>query len=300
MSVHDFWTPFALEPFINALIIGLSIASIWLVAALGLTIIYGTMGVINMAHGEFIMLGAYSTWVMQYFIGIPWLLCLPLSFFIVGFVGWLVERGLIRHLYDRPLDTLLATWGVSLVLIQSIRLIFGGEPQYIDAPSYLKTVAEIDFIYIPWMRIFIFGLAIALVVMTFAILFKTNMGIQIRAVMQNKEMAASFGINSKRVYGLTFAYGAGLAGISGAMFSGLKTIFPDMGLGYVVEAFLVVVTGGGQVVGSVATAGIMGEMFSVFSYFTNETFGRFVLFVLIVIFLRFRPQGIFTPNMARR
>tara|TARA_B100000029_G_scaffold374710_1_gene369040 strand:- start:282 stop:1184 length:903 start_codon:yes stop_codon:yes gene_type:complete len=300
MSVHDFWTPFALEPFINALIIGLSIASIWLVAALGLTIIYGTMGVINMAHGEFIMLGAYSTWVMQYFIGIPWLLCLPLSFFIVGFVGWLVERGLIRHLYDRPLDTLLATWGVSLVLIQSIRLIFGGEPQYIDAPSYLKTVAEIDFIYIPWMRIFIFGLAIALVVMTFAILFKTNMGIQIRAVMQNKEMAASFGINSKRVYGLTFAYGAGLAGISGAMFSGLKTIFPDMGLGYVVEAFLVVVTGGGQVVGSVATAGIMGEMFSVFSYFTNDTFGRFVLFVLIVIFLRFRPQGIFTPNMARR
>ncbi len=300
MSVHDFWTPFALEPFINALIIGLSIASIWLVAALGLTIIYGTMGVINMAHGEFIMLGAYSTWVMQYFIGIPWLLCLPLSFFIVGFVGWLVERGLIRHLYDRPLDTLLATWGVSLVLIQSIRLIFGGEPQYIDAPSYLKTVAEIDFIYIPWMRIFIFGLAIALVLMTFAMLFKTNMGIQIRAVMQNKEMAASFGINSKRVYGLTFAYGAGLAGISGAMFSGLKTIFPDMGLGYVVEAFLVVVTGGGQVVGSVATAGIMGEMFSIFSYFTNDTFGRFVLFVLIVIFLRFRPQGIFTPNMARR
>jgi urea transport system permease protein len=113
-------------------------------------------------------------------------------------------------------------------------------------------------------------------------------------------MAASFGINSKRVYGLTFAYGAGLAGISGAMFSGLKTIFPDMGLGYVVEAFLVVVTGGGEVIGSLATAGIMGELFSVFSYFTNDTFGRFVLFVLIVIFLRFRPQGIFTPSMARR
>tara|TARA_A100001037_G_scaffold290852_1_gene304187 strand:- start:138 stop:1040 length:903 start_codon:yes stop_codon:yes gene_type:complete len=300
MSVHDFWTPFALEPFINALIIGLSIASIWLVAALGLTIIYGTMGVINMAHGEFIMLGAYSTWVMQYFIGVPWLLCLPLSFVIVGFIGWLVERGLIRHLYDRPLDTLLATWGVSLVLIQSIRLIFGGEPQYVDAPEYLKTVAEIDFIFIPWMRIFIFFLTLGLVAMTFAILYKTNMGIQIRAVMQNKEMAASFGINSKRVYGLTFAYGAGLAGISGAMFTGLKTIFPDMGLGYVVEAFLVVVTGGGEVFGSLATAGIMGQMFSVFSYFTNDTFGRFVLFVLIVIFLRFRPQGIFTPNMARR
>ena len=300
MSVHDFWTPFALEPFINALIIGLSIASIWLVAALGLTIIYGTMGVINMAHGEFIMLGAYSAWVMQFFIGIPWLLCLPLSFIIVAFVGWLVERGLIRHLYDRPLDTLLATWGVSLVLIQSIRLIFGGEPQYIDAPSWLKTGMVIDFIHIPWMRIFIFGLALGLVAVTFVILFKTNIGIQVRAVMQNKEMGASFGINSERVYGLTFAYGAGLAGISGAMFTGLKTIFPDMGLGYVVEAFLVVVTGGGDIVGSVATAGIMGEMFSVFSYFTNDTFGRFVLFVLIVIFLRFRPQGIFAPSLARR
>ena len=300
MSVHDFWTPFALEPFINALIIGLSLASIWLVAALGLTIIYGTMGVINMAHGEFIMLGAYSTWVMQFFIGIPWLLCLPLSFLIVGFIGWLVESGLIRHLYDRPLDTLLATWGVSLVLIQSIRLIFGGEPQYIDVPDELSSVMNLGFIHIPWMRIFIFFVSLGLVAMTLAILFKSNIGIQIRAVMQNKEMAASFGINSKRVYGLTFAFGAGLAGISGGMFSGLKTIFPDMGLGYVVEAFLVVVTGGGDVLGSLATAGIMGEMFSVFSYFTNDTFGRFVLFFLIVIFLRFRPQGIFAPSMARR
>lgn len=300
MSVHDFWTPFALEPFISALVIGLSLASIWLVAALGLTIIYGTMGVINMAHGEFIMLGAYITWILQYFLGFPWLLCLPISFIIVGFIGWLVERGLIRHLYDRPLDTLLATWGVSLVFIQSIRLIFGGEPQYIDTPDWLKAVVEIGFLHIPSIRIFIFVLALALVAMTWAILFKSNFGIQVRAVMQNREMAASFGINSSKVYGLTFAYGAGLAGISGAMFSGLKTIFPDMGLGYVVEAFLVVVTGGGELWGSLATAGIMGELFSVFSYFTNDTFARFVLFVLIVIFLRFRPQGIFTPSMARR
>ena len=300
MSVHDFWTPFELEPFINALVIGLSLASIWLVAALGLVIIYGTMGVINMAHGEFIMLGAYATWVMQFFVGIPWLLCLPLSFFIVAFVGWLVERGLIRHLYDRPLDTLLATWGVSLVLIQSVRLIFGGEPQYVEVPDALSSVMNVAFIYIPWMRIFIFVLTLALFAMTVVILFKTNIGIQIRAVMQNKEMAASFGINSERIYGLTFAYGAGLAGIAGAMFAGVKTIFPDMGLGYVVEAFLVVVTGGGDIFGSLATAGIMGELFSVFSYFTNDTFGRFVLFVLIVIFLRFRPQGIFAPSMARR
>ena len=300
MSVHDFWTPFALEPFISALVIGLSLASIWLVAALGLTIIYGTMGVINMAHGEFIMLGAYITWMLQYFLGFPWILCLPISFVVVALFGWLVERGLIRHLYDRPLDTLLATWGVSLVLIQSIRLIFGGEPQYVDTPDWLSHVATIGFLNVPWIRIFIFGLALGLVAMTWAVLYKSNFGIQIRSVMQNREMAASFGINSSKVYSLTFAYGAGLAGISGAMFSGLKTIFPDMGLGYVVEAFLVVVTGGGQLFGSLATAGIMGELSSIFSYFTNDTFARFVLFVLIVVFLRFRPQGIFSPSMARR
>lgn len=300
MSVHDFWTPFALEPFISALVIGLSLASIWLVAALGLTIIYGTMGVINMAHGEFIMLGAYITWMLQYFLGFPWILCLPISFVVVAFFGWLVERGLIRHLYDRPLDTLLATWGVSMVLVQSIRLIFGGEPQYVDTPDWLSHVANVGFIHIPWIRIFIFGLALGLVAVTWAALYKSNFGIQIRSVMQNREMAASFGINSSKVYGLTFAYGAGLAGISGSMFSGLKTIFPDMGHGYVVEAFLVVVTGGGELFGSLATAGIMGELFSIFSYFTNDTFARFVLFVLIVVFLRFRPQGIFSPSMARR
>ncbi len=300
MSVHDFWTPFAAEPFINALIIGLSLASIWLVAALGLTIIYGTMGVINMAHGEFIMLGAYFTWILQYFGGFPWLLCLPISFFLVAFIGWLVERGLIRHLYDRPLDTLLATWGVSLVFIQSIRLIFGGEPQYVAVPDWLTSVMVIEFVHVPWLRIFIFFAALALVAVTWAILFKSNIGIQVRAVMQHPQMAASFGINAGRIYGLTFAYGAGLAGISGSMFAGLKTIFPDMGLGYVVEAFLVVVTGGGELFGSLATAGIMGEMFSIFSYFTNDTFARFVLFILIVIFLRFRPQGIFAPSMARR
>ena len=268
--------------------------------SLGLAIVFGMMRVINLAHGEFIMLGAYITWILQYFLGFPWLLCLPISFVVVGFIGWLVERGLIRHLYERPLDTLLATWGVSLVFIQSIRLIFGGEPQYIDTPEWLKSVIEIGFVYIPSIRIFIFGLAIGLVGLTWLLLYKSNFGVQVRAVMQNREMAASFGINSSKVYGLTFAYGAGLAGISGAMFSGLKTIFPDMGLGYVVEAFLVVVTGGGELFGSLATAGIMGEMFSIFSYFTNDTFARFVLFVLIVIFLRFRPQGIFTPSMARR
>jgi urea transport system permease protein len=300
MSVHDFWTPFAFEPFINALVIGLSLGSIWLVAALGLTVIYGTMGVINMAHGEFLMIGGYATYVFQAYLGVPWLLCLPLSFIVVAGVGWVVERLLIRHLYHRPLDTLLATWGVSLVLIQCIRLIFGGEPKYVTVQSHgLDEVMDLDFIHIPWLRIFIFVATIALSILTWALLYKTKYGIRVRAVMQDKEMAASVGINSSQIYGVTFAYGAGLAGIAGAMFAGLKTIFPDMGLGYIVEAFLVVVTGGGNLLGTVVSGGIMGELNSVFSYFTNSTFARFVLFVLIVIFLRFRPQGLF-PDAAQR
>ena len=215
-------------------------------------------------------------------------------------IGWLIEQALIRHLYARPLDTLLATWGVSLILIQSVRLIFGADAKYVDVPEWLKAVTDIGFVHIPVLRIFIFFATILVALITGAVLFRTTVGIQVRAVMQNREVAAAFGINEKRIYGLTFAYGAGLAGISGAMFADLKTVFPDMGLGYVVEAFLVVVTGGGELVGSVVSAGLMGEISSIFSYFTNSTFARFLVFVLIVVFLRIRPQGVMGQQMARR
>lgn len=300
MSVNDFWTPFELLPFLNALIIGISLASIWLIAALGLTIIYGTMGVINMAHGEFIMLGAYSTYVMQTFLGVPFLLCLPLSFLIVAGLGWLIERGVIRTLYERPLDTLLATWGVSLILIQVIRLTFGGHPQYVDVPDWMKFQIEVNFIHLSGVRLFIIIAAILLVVMTWLIMHRTTLGMRVRTVMQDKEMAAAFGIDTNRVYSITFAYGAGLAGVAGAMFGALKTLFPDMGSGYIVEAFLVVVVGGIGLIGSVFSALLLGELNSVFSYFTNDTFARFVLFTLVVVFLRFRPQGLISEGKGRR
>ncbi len=287
-------------PFLNSLIIGISVASIWLIAALGLTIIYGTMGVINMAHGELIMLGAYSTYVFQTFLGVPFLVCLPLAFVIVAGLGWIIERGVIRTLYQRPLDTLLATWGLSLILIQGVRLIFGGKPQYVGVPEWLKFQIDYSFIHISGLRVFIIFTAVFLVVMTYLVLYRTSLGIRVRAVMQDKEMAASFGIETNRIYSITFAYGAGLAGVAGALFGALKTLFPDMGSGYIVEAFLVVVVGGAGLIGSVFSAGLLGEMNSVFSYFTNDTFARFVLFTLIVIFLRFRPQGLIVEGMARR
>ena len=300
MSVHDFWTPFELYTFLNAFFIGISLASIFFIAALGLTIIYGTMGVINMAHGEFIMLGAYTTYVFQSILGMPFLICIPIAFAILAVFGFVIERGIIRTLYTRPLDTLLATWGLSLILIQSIRLIFGGEPKYVGVPSWLDFQIEANFIHLSGVRLFIILFAILLGALTWYIMYKTTLGIKIRAVMQDKEMAASFGIDTSKIYSMTFAYGAGLAGVAGALFGALKTLFPDMGSGYIVEAFLVVVVGGIGLIGSMLSSGILGEMSSIFSYFTNETFARFIIFTLIVVFLRFRPQGLISDDATRR
>ena len=300
MSIHDFWTPFSLYPFLNALFIGISLASIFFIAALGLTIIYGAMGVINMAHGEFIMLGAYTTYVFQQFLGVPFLLCLPLAFIVLALIGWAIERGIIRTLYQRPLDTLLATWGLSLILIQGIRLIFGGQPKYVAVPKFLDFQIEANFIHLSGVRLFIILFAIIIGVVTWFLMYKTTLGMRVRAVMQDKEMAASFGIDANKIYSITFAYGAGLAGVAGALFGALKTLFPDMGSGYIVEAFLVVVVGGIGLVGSMFSSGILGELSSIFSYFTNETFARFILFTLIVVFLRFRPQGLITDGATRR
>ena len=300
MDVNDFWTPFSLYPFLNALVIGLSVASIFLLAGLGLMIIYGTMGVINMAHGEFIMLGAYTTYTLQWALGMPFILCMPFALVVVAGVGWMVERGIIRSLYQRPLDTLLATWGLSMILVQGVRLLFGGEPRYIETPSWLTFQITGGFVHISGLRVFVIVMALALVAITWFLIYRTTWGIRIRAVMQDKEMASSFGIDANRIYSITFCYGAGLAGVAGCFVGGLQTLFPDMGGGYIVEAFLVVVVGGTQLLGTVASAGILGELNSVFSYFTNDTFARFVLFTLVVIFLRFRPQGLISEGAVRR
>lgn len=300
MAIGSFFTTFEWSAFINALILGISIASIWLIAALGLTIIYGAAGVINMAHGEFIMLGAYSSYMLQEFIGLPFVLCVPASFLIVGAVGLALERGLIRYLYKRPLDTLLATFGVSLVLMQGVRLIFGSDPKYIAVPSIFSSNIQFAFVNVSVFRLVVLLVTMAIVAALWALFYRTRFGVQVRAVMQDKEMAASFGVNSDRIYMLTFALGAGLAGLAGSLFGVLNIVLPTMGTAYVVQAFLVVVVGGGTLAGSVAAGGATGELQSIFAYFTNDTFARFVLFVLIVVFLRIRPQGLFTPAAKRR
>ncbi len=285
---------------LSALVLGLSIGSVFLVAALGLAIIYGTAGVINMAHGEFIMLGAYSTFMLQTYVGIPFFICIPLSFLTVALIGLVIEKLLISYLYDRPLDTLLATWGVSLVLMQSVRVIFGSDPKYVGVPEFLSTNLDLGLVNISVFRLFVFFVCAILVLGTWYLFYRTTFGIQVRAVTQNKEMAASFGINSSKIYTYTFAIGAGLAGVAGSLFGAMNIVLPTMGTSYVVEAFLMVVSGGGGLLGSVLASGLTGQIQSIFAFIFNDTFARFLVFILIVIFLWFRPQGMVSSGATRR
>lgn len=285
---------------LNQILTGLSIASILLLVSLGLAIIYGAMGVINLAHGDFLMLGAYTVWLMESVFGLGFLPCLILVFFIVGAVGWLVERTLIRHLYGRPLDTILATWGVGIILQQGIRLGAGAQLRYVKMPDYLVSPIHVFGVDISAYRVLIFAVTIILVAITYLLIFRTGFGIRLRAVMQNAEIARCFGINNARIYSLTFAYGAGLAGLAGALVSPLKSVSPDMGTNYVVDAFLVVVSGGVQsLFGTVASAGIIGEMSGGFAYLWNDTLARALLFFLVVVLIRFRPQGLFAMQLRR-
>ena len=285
---------------INQILTGLSIASILLLVSLGLAIIYGVMAVINLAHGDFLMLGAYAVWFMESMFDVGLLPCLVLVFFIVGAVGWLVERTLICHLYERPLDTILATWGVGIILQQAIRLSAGAELRYVKMPDYLVSPLHVLGVEISAYRLLVFGVTVALVVATYVLIFRTSFGLRLRAVMQNAEIARCFGINNARVYSLTFAYGAGLAGLAGALVSPLKSVSPDMGTNYVVDAFLVVVSGGVQsLFGTVASAGIIGELSGGFAFLWNDTLARALLFFLVVVLIRFRPQGMFAMRLRR-
>lgn len=285
---------------INQIFTGLSIASILLLISLGLAIIYGTMGVINLAHGEFVMLGAYSVWFLQTFFGIGLISCLLLVFLIVGTIGWLVERSLIQFLYRRPLDTILATWGVGVVFQQAVRLSAGAELRYVKMPNWLSTAVSVSGMDFSAYRIFVMVLTIALLVVTYVLIFRTSFGMRLRAVTQNPDIAKCFGINASQVYSLTFAYGAGLAGLAGALVSPLKSVSPDMGTSYVVDAFMVVVVGGVQsLLGTVASAGALGEISGGLAYLTNDTLAKALVFFGVVILIRFRPQGLFAVKMRR-
>jgi urea transport system permease protein len=287
--------------------IGLSLASILLLIALGLTITYGAMGVINMAHGELVMIGAYTAVLAGIYLNVDMLLAIPLAFVTAAALGLLIERLVIRRLYGRMLDTLLATWGVAILLQQAIRLEFGltfldihveglgPGLQNLSIPPFLNQAFDIGGFTVQPYRTFIIVVTAALTALTWFLMYRTRFGIQLRAIMRNPAMAAACGINVRRVSAMTFAYGSGLAGVAGVMMAGFKTVSPDMGAALVVDGFLVVVVGGvGSLFGSIASAGLLGEVNGVIATYTNDIFARAVVFGLVILIIMWRPRGLFS------
>lgn len=284
----------------NQVFAGLSFASILLIIALGLAIIYGTMGVINLAHGEFVMLGAYATWALQSFAGIGVVSALPLVFVAVAAVGWIIEKGIVQWLYHRPLDTILATWGIGIILQQAIRMGVGAESKFVRGPDWLSGNIEIGTLVMSNYRIFVIVFSVAVLTGTWLLMTRTEFGMKLRAVIQNRGISECYGIEAKRVYSVTFAYGAGLAGIAGALITPLFSTIPTMGTGLVVDAFLVVIVGGlGSLVGTAAAAMLIGEVTALFSIVINDTLGRIAVLAGIILLIRFRPRGLFPADTRR-
>jgi urea transport system permease protein len=282
---------------------GLSLGSVLLLAALGLAITFGLMGIINMAHGEMLMIGAYATHVMQtifrnhfpnaldYYL----VAALPFAFLIAGVVGVALERGVIRFLYGRPLETLLCTWGVSLILIQAVRGIFGAQNVEVANPSWMSGgVSLASGLVLPYNRIAIIAFAAIVVLLMWLLLNKTRLGLFVRAVTQNRTMADCTGVATARVDMWTFGLGSGIAGLGGCALSQIGNVGPELGQSYIVDSFMVVVLGGvGQLAGTVIAALGLGEINKILEPYAGAVLGKIFVLVLIIIFIQKRPQGLF-------
>jgi urea transport system permease protein len=301
---------------------GLSLGSVLLVVAIGLAITFGLMGIINMAHGELIAVGAYTTYMIQNIfaaglqlspfgmsISIPgmnlasggnlyFIIALPASFLAAALVGLLLERSIIRFLYRRPLESLLATWGISLVMQQLFRLIFGANNVQVSSPDWLSGNWTFNDVIFGWNRVFVIGFAILIIVVTWLVINKTQLGLLIRAVMQNRNMAACMGIRTERVNMMTFAFGCGLAGLAGAFLSQIGNVGPSLGQNYIVDAFMTVVVGGvGNILGTVISAlgiGIADQTLQ--QYLGNPVIGKILVLGAIILFLQWRPAGLFVTR----
>ncbi|MEV6928695.1 urea ABC transporter permease subunit UrtB [Dactylosporangium sp. NPDC051485] len=279
----------------NQFVTGLSIGAVLLLIALGLTFTFGQMGVINMAHGEFIMAGAYTTYLVQSFAGTQAVaVALPIAFVVGGVMGLVLERLLVRRFYGRPLDTLLLTWGVSLILQQAAIDLFGAPNVQVSAPGWLRGGFHAAGVDIAYNRLFIMALAAAGVAGIWLYLTRLSAGRRMRAVMQNRQLAAISGVATDRVDQLTFFIGSGLAGLAGVALTLIGPVGPQIGTYYIVDAFLVVVAGGlGQLKGAVVAAVALGLLNSYVELWTNASLAKVVAFAVIVAFLQVRPQGLF-------
>jgi urea transport system permease protein len=287
----------------GVLFTGISLGSILLLVALGLAITYGLMGVINMAHGELMMIGAYTTWLVQdlfhrFAPGFfdAYLLCaVPAAFAVSALVGAALERGVIRFLYGRPLETLLATWGISLVLMQLVRSLFGAQNVQVENPSWMSGgIAVASNLVLPYNRLAIIAFAAVVLVATGLLIGRTRLGLFVRGVTQNRRMASCTGIDTARIDTLAFALGAGIAGLAGCALSQVGNVGPDLGQSYIVDAFMVVVLGGvGQLAGTVLAALGLGLMNKALEGIAGAVLAKIIVLVFIVVFIQKRPQGLF-------
>lgn len=286
---------------------GLSLFSVLLLMALGLAIIFGQMGVINMAHGEFMTIGAYSTVMMsklavQYGIVNSYFLFAMIVAFLLAFaIGYLVEFALIRHLYKRPLDTLLATWGLSLVMQQIFRSSFGAKEVSAELPEWLlgsfKPTPDID---IPINGVFVMVLTVLITGGVFLFMFRSRWGLRVRATVQNRVMAGAVGINTKKVDRITFALGCGIAGVAGAAFTTIASTGPTTGSLYIVDSFMVVVFGGAaSLMGTIASAFGIAQAQSILQFFMTSSMGKVTTLLTIVIILMMRPEGLFASKIRK-
>ena len=284
---------------------GLSLGSILLLVSLGLALAFGLMRVINMAHGEFIMIGAYVAFLFQQTLapvlggvepGIWFILAIPAAFIVAAALGALMEVTMIRHLYGRPLDTLLATWGVGLILQQAARSIFGAPNVNVSSPVWLSGGFDIGAgLLLPYKRVFIIALVSLVVIAVYLYLYRTVSGRRLRAVMQNREMASCLGVRSRWVDASTFALGTGLAGVAGVALSQLGSIGPALGTFYIVDAFMVVVLGGvGRLPGTILAALLIGVANTLLELGTTATVGKVLVLLLIIAFLQWKPAGLAT------
>ena len=288
---------------IGTLFAGLSLGSILLLAALGLAITYGLIGVINMAHGEFLMIGAYATYVVQEFFrghlqgAFDWypLAAVPVSFLAAAAAGFILERSVLRFLYGRPLETLLSTFGVSLVLIQIVRTFFGAQNVEVSNPSWMSGgVALMPNLILPFNRIAIMVFALTVVGIASLVLNKTRLGLYIRATTQNRRMAACSGIRTWQVDSYAFAFGAGIAGLGGCALSQIGNVGPDLGQNYIIDSFMVVVLGGvGQLAGTIIGAMGLGVISKVIEPFWGAVLAKIAILIFIVLFIQWRPRGLF-------
>ncbi|MFN6058731.1 MAG: urea ABC transporter permease subunit UrtB [Burkholderiales bacterium] len=302
-SLADIQSALAWGERLGALFTGLSLGSILLLVALGLAITYGLMGVINMAHGELMMVGAYATYVVQTFfrqhMGAAFdyylVAALPTAFLSAAAVGALMERSVLRHLYGRPLETLLATWGISLILMQTVRTVFGAQNVAVENPTWMSGGIQVLVnLSLPWNRVLIVLFALLVLAGVALLISQTRLGLFVRGVTQNRAMASCMGVNTARIDTYAFALGSGIAGLAGCALSQIGNVGPDLGQGYIVDAFMVVVLGGvGQLAGTVYAALGLGVLNKFLEGWTGAVLAKIAVLVFIIIFIQKRPQGLF-------